>query len=426
MKREIYLSLAAIVTAATLCACGGSKDAVNEHTEVSGEGQEEAVEALEDKEEPAGAEVKGTFPEEATDEFLISVAGDSAPDIDISGCDTFTQIVDKKLSEGMGYANETIGGEDALLVCSFTYDNLDGNMAAIDAAVFMYKDGMPYEAGKVCCGGTAYPLAVKDGVLYAGSNHWIYTCTIENDALVITRKAAVEYDGDGNGTYYYESADGKDKEYATAKAEEMFNSMFEEKDAGKIINFQPVGGEASKETGALPAYEYPGPEAFYSVLYKYMIDEFGAGYEPADVCIPCPIIIAEDESDHDDIRVWADFQIYNYSLNGDTLETQSGGSYPGCMHLKSTDDAAGYEVTGMDLVGDGSDYDPTAKKIFGKYYEEFVKSSANEKGREATRAQIIANYAAANNLDIKAYKDYGWDPVSLPEENIDNFYSILE
>ena len=426
MKREVYLTLVAAFTAAALCACSGSKEAVNNPGGPASEGQEETTEAGTDKEEPAEEEVKGTFPEEATDDFLASVAADSAPAIDISGCDTFTQIVDSKLSDGMGYANETIGGEDVLLVSSYIYDNLDGNMAGIDAAVFMYKDGIPYEAGKVCCGGTAYPLAVKDGVLYAGSNHWIYTCTIENDAIAITRKAAVEYDGDGNGTYYYESADGKDKEYATAKAEEMFNSMFEEKDAAKIINFQPVGGAASEEAGTLPAYEYPGPEAFYSVVYKYMIDEFGADYEPADVCIPCPIIIAEDESDHDDIRVWADFQIYNYSLNGDTLETQSGGSYPGCMHIKSTDDAAGYEVTEIELVGDGSDYDPTAKKIFGKHYDELVKSGGDEKGREATRAQIIANYVAANNLDIKAYKDYGWDPVSLPEENIDNFYSVLE
>ena len=79
----------------------------------------------------------------------------------------------------------------------------------------------------------------------------------------------------------------------------------------------------------------------------------------------------------------------------------------------------------MDVVGDGSDFEPTAKKIFGEHYDAFMKDGEDEKVREELRAQIIANYVAANNLDIKYYKDYGWDPVALPEENIDSFYSIL-
>ncbi len=174
----------------------------------------------------------------------------------------------------------------------------------------------------------------------------------------------------------------------------------------------------------LPTYEYPGPELFFTVLYQYIIDEFSPYYDKADVGIPCPIIIAMDESDRNDIKVWGDFWYFNYDLNGDILENTSGGSYPGLIHVKTTDE--GYEVTGFDAVGDGSDFDPTAKKIFGKYYDEFVKSNADTQGREKTRAQIIANYVAANNLNITAYQDYGWDPVTLPKENIDNFYSTLD
>ena len=115
-----------------------------------------------------------------------------------------------------------------------------------------------------------------------------------------------------------------------------------------------------------------------------------------------------------------------YDLVGDVLECTSGGSYPGCMHLRLTDTAEGYEVTKFDLVGDGAQYEPTAKKIFGEHYDALVKSNADTSGREALRAQIIANYVAANDLDITAFKDYGWDPVKLPDENIDNFYSILD
>ena len=179
----------------------------------------------------------------------------------------------------------------------------------------------------------------------------------------------------------------------------------------------------SVEKAALPAYQYPGPELFYSVLYQYIIDEFGPQYDAADVGIPCPIIVHEDESNKEDIKVYGDFWYLNYDLNGDVLECTSGGSYPGCIHIKSTDE--GYEVIGMDLVEDGSNYDSSAKKIFGDYYEDFSKATADTDSREEIRAQIIANYVFANDLDIKSYKDYGWDPVDLPEQNIDSFYSTL-
>lgn len=179
-----------------------------------------------------------------------------------------------------------------------------------------------------------------------------------------------------------------------------------------------------EEKVTLPPYEYPGPELFYSVLYQYLIDELSANYEKAEVSIPCPVIVAEDESNKDDIMVWGNFWIFNYNLNGDTLECESGGSYPGVIHVKSTDE--GYEVTSMEVTEDGSGFEKSAKKIFGEHYDEFMGLGEDEDYRENIRAQIIANYVAANNLSIKEYKDYGWDPVALPEENIDSFYSKLD
>ena len=384
------------------------------------------AESIYDPDKQFGADaplVPEEAPEEASDAMLTSIAEESAPSIDITGCDTFTQIVDTKLSDGMGYANEKISGEDVLLVSSGTYDNLDGNMAAIDATVFIYKDGKVEEAGKVCCGGTAYPLAIKDDLLYTASNHWVVAYALADGKLKIVKRAAVEYNEKGYEAYYYEAEDDKDFENADqVEAEKRFGAMYGEMEEGKIVNFQPVGGAVS----ALPPYEYPGPEAFYSVLYKYLTDEFAGYYPDADVTIPCPVIIAEDESNKEDIRVWGDFWVLKYDLVGDVLECTSGGSYPGCMHLRLTDTAEGYEVTKFDLVGDGAQYEPTAKKIFGEHYDALVKSNADTSGREALRAQIIANYVAANDLDITAFKDYGWDPVKLPDENIDNFYSILD
>ncbi len=180
----------------------------------------------------------------------------------------------------------------------------------------------------------------------------------------------------------------------------------------------------SKEAKAsLPAYEYPGPELFYSVVYKYLIDTYAGSYPEAEVGIPCVSIVKLDESDKDDIKVYGDFDYYNYNLSADILENVAGGCHPGVIHVKSTDE--GYEVTGMDVVEDGAGFEESAKKIFGDEYDAFMKVYSDSDAKEKTRAQIIANYVAANNLEIKAYQDFGWEPVTLPEENIDSFYSEL-
>ncbi len=185
--------------------------------------------------------------------------------------------------------------------------------------------------------------------------------------------------------------------------------------------------EAQAEAGAaLPAYVYPGPEAFYLVMHKYIVEELGKDYPDADVTIPCPVIVFEDDSDNLEIDVYGDFWVFNYNLEGETLMCEAGGSYPGKMHFSGNDNNADfYEVTSFEVVPDGEDSEEKAKEIFGDHYEEYLKMCSDTTERERVRAQIISNYVAANELNITAYQDYGWDPVELPEENIDNFYSPL-
>ena len=390
MKKRLYVIMTLVIMAASVSACNTTVNIQTDPTEETAVSDASAV-----SEDTVSNPGETAVPEEESDD---------APSIDISGCDTFTQIVDKKLTDGMGYANETIGDQDVLLVCSGAYDDLEGHMAAIDAALFIYGDEGPVEIGSVSSAGTAYPLCIKDGQLYAAAHHWIARYTIEGNKLVVAEEAVENFDSDGNSVY-----------------EGRFEELFGEMQEAQIINFSVVS-----EVSDLPPYEYPGPEAFYSVLYKYMTDELSEGYSDFQVTIPCPMIIAMDESNNEDIRVWGNFWVFNYNKTDDILECVSGGSYPGCIHLKAVDTPEGYEVTQMEQVGDGSDYDPTAKKIFGKYYEDLIRSDADTEAFEATRAQIIANYVAANDLDITAYKDYGWDKVVLPEENIDSFYSQLD
>ncbi len=432
MKKKIAVMLVAAMAMGTILGgCGQSENSQADVKVEEGSGNEtqeqaqtevKTEEKAEEQAEEEKADTNETYDPASFDVSDVYVAPDQAPATDISGCDTFTQIVDK-LEDGRGYANVTIGDADALLISSGTYEWEAGKNAAIDAEIYIYKDEKPTYLGTVAAGGTAYPLSVKDGDLYVGGNHLMSKYLIDTGVLNELEEAYVIYDTDGNGTYYYKTCNSQFEDYDSETAKSRFDELFAESEGAEVIEFQPVGGSGA--LGSLPAYEYPGPELFYYVLYKYMTDEFAGQYPQAQVSIPCPVIIEEDFSDKSDIKVYGNFWIFNYDQKGDILENTSGGSYPGCIHVKSTD-GGGFEVVSMDIVADGSDFDESARKIFGDHYDKFMKEGQDEKLREQTRAQIIANYVAANNLNITAYQDYGWDPVPLPEENIDSFYSNLD
>ena len=157
-------------------------------------------------------------------------------DLDISGCDTFTQIVDTVLEPGMGYTNETIGDTDALLVCTSAYDNMDGNMAAIDSAIYVYNDGAPECIGNVSSIGTAYPLAVKDGYLYVGIYHGTAKCTIENNELIEVESSWIEYD-EGNEEFYYHEIAGEETKSESSDAVDTIQSEYDE---ATVLNFDVI------------------------------------------------------------------------------------------------------------------------------------------------------------------------------------------
>ncbi|MBO6196625.1 MAG: hypothetical protein J6O03_03965 [Butyrivibrio sp.] len=169
---------------------------------------------------------------------------DSHVPMDITGCDTFTQIVDK-LENGMGYANATINGTDVLLVTSYTYDfDGEGKMAAIDADIYCYNaDGVPTYCGYAQCGGTSYPLSVAGDLLYVGNGHGMKKMTIVGTVLAVDEQAYVEYDQDGNETYYYTSdlhdVEGTD-ENGVYPDNEKYTDFFAEFMNAEVIEFNTV------------------------------------------------------------------------------------------------------------------------------------------------------------------------------------------
>ena len=128
--------------------------------------------------------------------------------------------------------------------------------------------------------------------------------------------------------------------------------------------------------------------------------------------IPNFIIMKADESNPGDIKVWGNFEIENYDLQGDNLLCKNGGSNPGLIHLRQTP-AGTYEVTGAEMVGDCSDYTPDVNRIFGADQDLLRAFSNQDLIREKNRTDTIRRYVMRNNLPVNTYQDYGWDKVSV-------------
>ena len=145
----------------------------------------------------------------------------------------------------------------------------------------------------------------------------------------------------------------------------------------------------------------------------YLVNVIGKNYAEAEYCIPCPIFVSTDDGNKDDVLVWGDFWVFNYDVAGDTLKTVSGGSHPGLMHVKKTDN--GFEVVGFDAVEDGAGNMESAKKIFGEHFDSFWEINSNQEKCEDIRLHFIADYVKKHNLPVKMVQDYGWPAVALPE-----------
>lgn len=148
---------------------------------------------------------------------------------------------------------------------------------------------------------------------------------------------------------------------------------------------------------------------------KYLIDSVAQQYSPGEVSIPCIQVVGIDESNPDSVLVWGDFWVFNYNVAGDTLKMVSGGAHPGMMVVQHSS-GAGYAVTAFDPVGDGSEYLPSAKRIFGDKFDAYQAISSDGEKREDVRATQIGYYVKANKLPVKYYQDYGWPAKEIPAE----------
>ena len=170
MKRKLLVGVLLLALSITAAGCGAATDTAQQSdAEVT---QETAAAETEETEEEA-EETQEASEEELIEEGLSLEEMEEIGEIPANefesrvGKTTFEsydEIIDLlEGSEAYAYVDILGADEPILLVTDFTYDNLDGNRASIDATPYVkYADGT-YRAGSgFCSGSTATPLAMTD------------------------------------------------------------------------------------------------------------------------------------------------------------------------------------------------------------------------------------------------------------------------
>ena len=167
-------------------------------------------------------------------------------------------------------------------------------------------------------------------------------------------------------------------------------------------------------------FVYTGTDKYLKVITEDLVkmsDEFFDVESKQTVEIPTPYIVKIDDSDKNDIKVYGNFYIYGYNLNGVTFECQNSGSFPGCYHLKEENDVVSF--VSKEFAEDGSNNYSSLVKICNND-EELVKkifAAHDDDSEHNTRIEYIKMYANNNQLSVNSIKDYGWPVIIFDDVN---------
>lgn len=201
----------------------------------------------------------------------------------------------------------------------------------------------------------------------------------------------------------------KEKQYYLCTATKSGTEFSKEKLALPYTNEKEEADEKK-----MPEFTYTGDEAEIASIVEYMKEEARYDFEnEKTVWIPSYVIYGMVERDGE-VLVFGNFYSHTYHKIGNVLQESSGGEDPACFHLKKVGD--GFDVVSVDHAGDGEDYTKDIKEFTKGYpglYEKYMDWEENETMREEARKEYIKMYIEQNSLDVKYYKDSGWDPVKV-------------
>ncbi len=146
-----------------------------------------------------------------------------------------------------------------------------------------------------------------------------------------------------------------------------------------------------------------------NVIGDYLCSTIGSQYAEAEVCVPVVMIVATDEADSLNCRVWGDYWVFNYHVDRDTLKTVSGGNHSGLISLVMLNDEL--VVKSFEQTVDGTGNEESAKRIFGDYFDIYQAIHSNPAVCEAARAEQLRYFASYNSFPVFYYQDFGCEAV---------------
>lgn len=179
--------------------------------------------------------------------------------------------------------------------------------------------------------------------------------------------------------------------------------------------------QQNQEANRLPRFVYSGEDKVMKAVCDYLVQNGGKIYYRGEnddyPIIPEPVIFDRIEEDGV-LKVFGNFYIGIYYKNGNTLEDTAGGTHAGCFHLK--EENGSYVVVEVEEAGDGSFWLESIRNFCEGHpdiYQKYLDWEIYQAQHEKIRKEMLEQYVTDNNLDIKFYHDYGWDPVELFTED---------
>lgn len=184
------------------------------------------------------------------------------------------------------------------------------------------------------------------------------------------------------------------------------------------LKFSKEASRQNQKANELPQFVYSGKNEIMRAVCEYAVREEWGDISKADlrkiVVVPAPVIFGKVKYDNGKkIKVFGNFWAMSYYKNGNTLENYAGGEMPACIHLKKVN--GGYKVIKVQRTGDGERYQKGIEEFCSGHpeiYQKFFDDSGYEL-RDKMLKKMMEQYVSDNQLDIRYYHDYGWDPVEL-------------
>ena len=233
MKRRLGMILSVAMCVGLLTACGEVSTEDSAVLGISRLELDETESVAESSEEEDFFEEDDSFGYGPCD-FLQEQSG-------IYEFDSFDDVI-ANLTEGQGYAYLQLKGSDDELLAITDLVFLADNSAS-EACLYGIRDGKAVNMGNVYGNGSAFPLRLKDGIIYGGDNHRYETYFISEEWQSLMMKDYVS-DGviEGSGQFMgftRETSKYEDTVDYTG-GQEKFDQLMAEREEVPIIEFTMI------------------------------------------------------------------------------------------------------------------------------------------------------------------------------------------